>query len=72
MVRMALVVVLALTAGFFLWPESRPDVHLTYELDLGDAHQGTLIVTLIAEGDLQSSRESDSVFAFGAGLQVLL
>jgi hypothetical protein len=49
---MSLVAVFALTAGIMLWPDRQPPVHLTYELDLGDAHAGTLIVTLVTEGDL--------------------
>ncbi len=37
---------------YFLIPRPPEPIQLTYELDLANAHKGSLVITMIAEGDL--------------------
>lgn len=51
-VRVGALLLVLVAVAIYAMPSKVVPVQLTYELDLGDAHEGTLIVTLIAEGDL--------------------
>ena len=51
----ALLVVLVIL-GIVVMPSKTPQVELTYEMDLIDADEGTLVITLITEGDLPKDK----------------
>ena len=51
-VRIGALLLVLVAVAIYAMPTKIVPVELTYELDLGEAHHGTLIVTLIAEGDL--------------------
>ena len=52
MIRVASWMVILGFAAYLLIPSSPTPIQLTYELDLENAPQGSLIITLIAEGEL--------------------
>jgi predicted metalloprotease with PDZ domain len=55
MIRIASWLVILGFATYFLIPRTPAPLQLTYELDLGKAPSGSLVITMIAEGDLPRS-----------------
>lgn len=52
MIRLASWMVILGFAAYFLIPQTPDPLQLAYELDLEDAPEGSLVITLVAEGDL--------------------